>query len=706
MLRGAREIALLAVLAAMASAEDTPAPTTPTVAPAPTEPPATNNPTNTPPPPATPTATSPTPVPSETNPASTGLLPAANAVTIETTLTVRLGELCESGRIDTTETELAVTCEDSSDFTTKTLTPLLRIVIADYTERFTLGRLTYPALSLVDVASKAGSVPSVELLTTSLSSLEQLNSLSFSRIDLADQFVSLKVAASLTTLKMNGTNAMDVSLTYTSTIEPLLTTIEFSSNRFTQLPLVLYERDYGRQLTVTADLSFSGGVTDLSAIEYANAKANLGTNLDKLISFADKCPRADSFSAAHVVCLNPERFGIRSIAERRTETVTSTTPSGSGSSDDTTTQVPTRSSSSSDTTLTIVVIVIAVVAAILAYFVARRYFCTSSSTNGSPRHNDRTVGLISKEESQAAYGKPSFISGDDTLRQIRLEQQDVSIGKSMGTGFLWSGDYQGRKVIIKRVEAESNDSRVTKALISQARSLVPVVHPNLTKLMGVTWIQGTDFGIVAEFMEKGTLKLVLMDIDTELDLHSKLHMCLDIAHGLAYLHSAEHNMYMRALSSRKVLVNGAIECKLNVFECHPTTTKVEVPDVFGAGDMAWWAPELVLHKAALDPRKINIFSLGVLICEIITRVSPYQSVVDEKGHTLADIDLMQTIRRHERLQPHENRREFTELPAALREIVGRCLSYQPHMRPTADEVVQCLEAVKDHSERMGSTTSL
>jgi serine/threonine protein kinase len=430
---------------------------------------------------------------------------------------------------------------------------------------------------------------------------------------------------------------------------------------------------------------------------------NLGSAVASYIVFKPSCDGVTDTTAdtRHIVCSDARRYGIRKFGQNDVNIDTSGTPSPA--------PVPVRSSNS-NTTLTVVVIVIALIAAVLAFFVARRYFCTSPSHSSSPRMNERTVGLISKDDSHSGTSgaanpnKLSFISSDEALRQIRLEQQDVSVTKSVGTGRLWIGDYSGRKVMIKRIEAESSDSYATKALITQARSLAPLSHPNIVSLVGVTWVQGTDFGVVGEFMEKGTLRSVLMDLDSELDLQTKLHMCLDVALALKHLHTTD--MYMRRLTSRKVLVNSAMDCKLNLFECHPATNKIEYPEVFGAGEMAWEAPELITRTGILDPRKINIFSLGVLIGEIMTRVSPYQSAVDAVGNTLADLELVKRIRRQERLMPHENRREFTELPAALRDMVERCLSYQPLTRPSAEEVIVCLESVKEYSERFGSTTSL
>lgn len=427
-----------------------------------------------------------------------------------------------------------------------------------------------------------------------------------------------------------------------------------------------------------------GTLKTLSTEVYKNLTANIN-QVDSSFKLVDTCPieaeAPTTLDGKDVVCLN-------SSVTLTPSTTPSTTPSS-------TTLTPTPSAtakSSSNTTLIVIIIVIVVVVLLLAVLLYCRL--NKSRKNKSSLGDENAVNLIGKDDA-SGNGKLSFISSDESLRALRLQQNEVTLSKSLGTGKLWLGEFAGTKVIIKRVEAEVSDAYVTKNLMNQSQVLASISHENIVSLVGVTWLAGTDFAVVAEFMDKSNLKNVLADVNWQLDIQTKLRMCLDIARGLAYLHDPERNMYVRNLSSGKVLVNASSECKINLFDCYPSTTKFELPvETYGAGELAWQAPELITRSAPQDLRKINIYAFGVIMCEILARAAPFQTLVDELGNTLSDVEIVKRVRRQETLAPHENRREYMRAPQNLRDTVDLCLSLSPLNRPSASEIIVALETAQ------------
>lgn len=429
----------------------------------------------------------------------------------------------------------------------------------------------------------------------------------------------------------------------------------------------------------------------------ANAYTNLTSNINPTNSsfdFVSTCRLGTIGTAGELTILGGKyqvcSDGATTLTPPTTGDSMTTSPSSSTPSPSTTTAK--SGGDGSNTTLIVIIILVVVIVLALAVILYRRL--ASSRKNKSSSSDDNAVNLIGKDDA-SGNSKLSFISSDESLRALRLQQNEVTLSKSLGTGRLWQGEFAGSKVIIKRVEAEVSDAYVTKNLMSQSQVLASISHENIVSLVGVTWLAGTDFAIVAEFMDKSNLKNVLADTNWQLDIQTKLRMCLDIARGLAYLHDPERNMYVRNLSSGKVLVNASSECKLNLFDVYPSTTKFELPvESYGAGEVAWQAPELITRSSPQDVRKINMYAFGVIMCEVLARAAPFQTLMDDVGNTLSDMEIVKRVRRHETLAPHENRREYMRAPQSLRDTIDLCLSLSPLHRPSASEIIVALEAAQ------------
>ncbi|KAF1316757.1 Tkl protein kinase, partial [Globisporangium splendens] len=453
-----------------------------------------------------------------------------------------------------------------------------------------------------------------------------------------------------------------------------LYTLSFSKVNFKSSLLELKVPDVLTYLNV--DLFGPLGFWFVSQDAYNNLTANIDTNASATsFELGTDCGTGVAELGKIEVCPDTSTTNAPSAAS---------TPSPSATTSD-------GSSGSSSTTLIVVIVLVVAVVLVVAAFLVYRRRASRSKTTGYHAADDNSVNLIGKDE---ASGKLSFISSDESLRGLRLQQHEVTLTKSVGAGRLWLGEFTGNKVLVKRVEAEVSDAYITKNLMNQAQVLATLSHQNIVSLVGVTWLAGTDFAIVAEFMDKGNLKSVLMDNNSQYDLQAKLGMCLDIAKGLAHLHSSECNMYVRNLSSRKVLVNSSLECKLNLFDCYPNTEKFDTIETYGMGQIAWQAPEIITRSAPQDPKRINIYAFGVIMCEILARATPFQSLVEEVGNTLSDVEIVRRVRRQETLAPHENRREYMRAPQSLRDTIDLCLSLSPMNRPSAEEIIVVLQAAQ------------
>ncbi|KAE8882594.1 hypothetical protein PF005_g5632 [Phytophthora fragariae] len=536
-----------------------------------------------------------------------------------------------------------------------------------------------------------------------MESFSELHSLRFKSVQFDPNSVMLTLPSTMKDLHVVNSSLPDLSL---SSYDSSLTVIDLTGTTFYQVPHVLYEREYNMsEMDIIVDLTLiNGNATDLTSQEFTyltnNVEDDVKTSCTNYTAVASSMTVSAAESNTTVTCGSASSSSTSTASSR---------DYGSPTGDSTTTNDRSSSSSGeaanaggsnggvSTGVLVVIIVLVVVVAVVLAFVILRMYF-KRKAANANSHNNEATATLMSKSDATADKG--SFISNDEFLRNFRLPQSDVSLVKSVGTGRLWVGEYNGGKVVVKRVESEVTDSYVTKALMAQARTFATISHPNITSLVGVTWLAGTDFAVVTEFMDKNNLKTVLSNTDVDLDVTTKLQMCCDVALALAYLHETEQNLCAKQLSSRKVLVNNAMGCKLSLFECVPSSAKLGGPSKvttysYGMGEVAWLAPEVLTRSSPMDARKNNIFAFGILVSEIFTRVSPYQSLVEEKGNTMSDVELVARVRRQEPLVPHENRQEFLKAPSSVRQLVEQCLSYAPMSRPTAKDLVEVLHNAKE-----------
>ncbi|KAE9361427.1 hypothetical protein PF008_g1027 [Phytophthora fragariae] len=536
-----------------------------------------------------------------------------------------------------------------------------------------------------------------------MESFSELHSLRFKSVQFDPNSVMLTLPSTMKDLHVVNSSLPDLSL---SSYDSSLTVIDLTGTTFYQVPHVLYEREYNMsEMDIIVDLTLiNGNATDLTSQEFTyltnNVEDDVKTSCTNYTAVASSMTVSAAESNTTVTCGSASSSSTSTASSR---------DYGSPTGDSTTTNDRSSSSSGeaanaggsnggvSTGVLVVIIVLVVVVAVVLAFVILRMYF-KRKAANANSHNNEATATLMSKSDATADKG--SFISNDEFLRNFRLPQSDVSLVKSVGTGRLWVGEYNGGKVVVKRVESEVTDSYVTKALMAQARTFATISHPNITSLVGVTWLAGTDFAVVTEFMDKNNLKTVLSNTDVDLDVTTKLQMCCDVALALAYLHETEQNLCVKQLSSRKVLVNNAMGCKLSLFECVPSSAKLGGPSKvttysYGMGEVAWLAPEVLTRSSPMDARKNNIFAFGILVSEIFTRVSPYQSLVEEKGNTMSDVELVARVRRQEPLVPHENRQEFLKAPSSVRQLVEQCLSYAPMSRPTAKDLVEVLHNAKE-----------
>ncbi|KAK1387924.1 putative serine/threonine-protein kinase mkcB [Heracleum sosnowskyi] len=258
-------------------------------------------------------------------------------------------------------------------------------------------------------------------------------------------------------------------------------------------------------------------------------------------------------------------------------------------------------------------------------------------------HLDVPADIIRIPESEYEDGIRSlppldlaFAEFDISSLQI-IKNEDLEELRELGSGTfgtVYHGKWRGSDVAIKRIKKScfagrsSEQERLTIEFWREAEILSKLHHPNVVAFYGVVQDgPGGTLATVAEFMVDGSLRHVLLRKDRHLDHRKKLIIAMDAAFGMEYLHSK--NIVHFDLKCDNLLVNlkdpSRPICKVADFGLSKIKRNTLVSGGV-RGTLPWMAPELLNGSSSKVSEKVDIFSFGIVLWEILTGEEPYANM--------------------------------------------------------------------------------
>ncbi|PWA57552.1 hypothetical protein CTI12_AA410620 [Artemisia annua] len=237
-------------------------------------------------------------------------------------------------------------------------------------------------------------------------------------------------------------------------------------------------------------------------------------------------------------------------------------------------------------------------------------------------------------------GLPSVDSslGDLDISSLQIiRNEDLEELRELGSGTfgtVYHGKWRGTDVAIKRIKKScfagrsSEQERLTIEFWREADILSKLHHPNVMAFYGVVQ-DGPDgtLATVTEFMVDGSLRHVLLRKDRHLDHRKRLIIAMDAAFGMEYLHSK--NIVHFDLKCDNLLVNMKDSsrpiCKVGDFGLSKIKRNTLVSGGV-RGTLPWMAPELLNGGSNKVSEKVDVFSFGIVLWEILTREEPYANM--------------------------------------------------------------------------------
>ncbi|XP_051125000.1 uncharacterized protein LOC127247261 isoform X2 [Andrographis paniculata] len=243
-----------------------------------------------------------------------------------------------------------------------------------------------------------------------------------------------------------------------------------------------------------------------------------------------------------------------------------------------------------------------------------------------------------KAAQPAGFPLPDFSlkEFDPNTLQI-IKNRDLEELRELGSGTygtVYHGKWRGTDVAIKRIKKScfigrsSEQERLTAEFWHEAEILSKLHHPNVVAFYGVVQDgPGGTLATVTEFMVNGSLRHALISKDRHLDRRKRLIIAMDAAFGMEYLHS--RNIVHFDLKCDNLLVNlkdpSRPICKVGDFGLSKIKRNTLVTGGV-RGTLPWMAPELLNGSSSKVSEKVDVFSFGIVLWEILTGEEPYANM--------------------------------------------------------------------------------
>ena len=246
-----------------------------------------------------------------------------------------------------------------------------------------------------------------------------------------------------------------------------------------------------------------------------------------------------------------------------------------------------------------------------------------------------------------------------------------------GWGVVMRGTYKGDSVAVKLPHQDLLNERLLERLKRETRIMIQVQHPNLVRIIAAVFDEDANRLrrpplIITELLD---INLRQCYLRRRLQATNRIPVFLDVAYGLHYLHDRQDPIIHRDVSAPNVLLkalpNGMWRGKVSDFG---SANLARLSVTAGEGAIIYTAPEAFPQRNPNTPRvphtvKIDVYSFGILLLEVITAEQPDPDLYQER---------LQTVRRISR---------------PMHALIVRCTNDAPDNRPRMTEVIDELNRI-------------
>eukprot|EP01104_Vermistella_antarctica_P010102 TRINITY_DN2668_c0_g1_i2.p1 TRINITY_DN2668_c0_g1~~TRINITY_DN2668_c0_g1_i2.p1 ORF type:complete len:635 (+),score=49.56 TRINITY_DN2668_c0_g1_i2:153-2057(+) len=289
-----------------------------------------------------------------------------------------------------------------------------------------------------------------------------------------------------------------------------------------------------------------------------------------------------------------------------------------------------------------------------------------------------TIGVPLYSSSEITFDNESDHIGFGAMGQVK---KGTCLRKDGGPGLQRKIDVAVKMLHVCEDTAEYHD------FVAEVSRLRVLQHPCVVDLVGY---MKDPPAIITEYVERGSLHDVLHRKKTALPWESKFRIATDITAGMCYIH--EQGFVHRDLKPGNVLVNSVnVRTPVMAKLCDLGTCRLGNEGALMTADVGtfiYQAPEVLAGSTDYN-KAVDVYSFGILLCELVMRKCPYDGksfnfglqlsrhVIDGGRPTIPD-----------------------SIPAPVRKLITECWAHNPAERPSFPQIHQRLKNIASQSLRM------
>ena len=236
---------------------------------------------------------------------------------------------------------------------------------------------------------------------------------------------------------------------------------------------------------------------------------------------------------------------------------------------------------------------------------------------------------------------------------------------------------------------EPDTRRRLEMFRSECELLSRLRHPNIIQYIGTAPDPESNLPVLfMELLDYNLTHFLEDHLTGPLSYHLLINFSHDIASAVAYLHS--NTIIHRDLSSNNVLLLAGVRAKVTDLGMSKLTDHRASAQTLCPGSAVYMPPEAMSEPAEYGP-KLDIFSIGVLFIQMMTRSFPSPTKAIRRIDTPHEIPVLIPVPEIERRKNHVDLIPHTH---SLLPITMECLQDQSRKRPNADRLWEKLETLK------------